>query len=53
MRSGSGEVPDGVQAMLGGPYLDIGQPERAVDWCRTQLARGPDTHVFTRAPLSH
>jgi hypothetical protein len=51
MRSGSGEVPYGVQAMLGGPYLYIGQPERAVDWCRTQLARGPDTHVFTRAAL--
>jgi hypothetical protein len=51
MRSGSGEVPYAVQAMLGGPYLYIGQPERAVDWCRTQLARGPDTHVFTRAAL--
>ena len=36
MRSGSGEVPYGVQAMLGGPYLYIGEPERAVDWCRTR-----------------
>ena len=29
----------------------IGQPERCVEWCRTQLARGRDTHTFTRACL--
>ena len=29
----------------------IGQPERWVEWCRAQLARGRDTHAFTRASL--
>ena len=29
----------------------IGQPERWVEWCRTQLARGRDTHNLTRAAL--
>ncbi len=32
-------------------YLAIGQPERWVEWCRAQLARGRDTHAFTRACL--
>ena len=34
-----------------GVYLAIGQPERAVEWCRAQLARGRDTNVLTRAAL--
>jgi len=29
----------------------IGQPERAVEWCRTQLARSPNTQVVTRVTL--
>ena len=29
----------------------IGQPERSVEWCRAQLARGRDTHALTRASL--
>ena len=29
----------------------IGQPERWVEWCRAQLARGRDTHTLTRAAL--
>ena len=29
----------------------IGQPERSVEWCRAQLARGRDTHALTRACL--
>ena len=29
----------------------IGQPERSVEWCRAQLARGRDTHTLTRAAL--
>ena len=32
-------------------YLAIGQPERWVEWCRAQLARGRDTHAFIRACL--
>ena len=31
--------------------LAIGQPERWVEWCRAQLARGRDTHASTRAVL--
>jgi hypothetical protein len=51
MRSGSGEVPYGLEGLLGVAYVVIGQPERAVEWCRTQLACGRDTHAFTRATL--
>ena len=29
----------------------IGQPERCVEWCRAQLARGHDTHTLTLAGL--
>ena len=45
------EVPFGVEGLLGGAYLVIGQPERWVEWCRAQLARGRDTHTITRATL--
>ena len=45
------EVPFGLEGLLGGAYLVIGQPERWVEWCRAQLARGRDTHAFTRAAL--
>jgi predicted ATPase len=46
-----GEVPSGAEGVLGGVYLVIGQPERCVEWCRAQLARGRDTHTLTRAYL--
>ena len=49
--SGRDEVPFGIEGLLGGVYLAIGQPERWVEWCRAQLARGRDTHAFTRACL--
>ena len=49
--SGRDEVPFGVEGLLGAAYLAIGQPERWVEWCRAQLARGRDTHTFTRACL--
>ena len=39
------EVPYGLQSWLLGAYVYIGQPERGVEWCRTQLARSPDTPV--------
>ena len=42
-------MPFGLEGALGGVYLAIGQPERAVEWCRAQLARGRDTHTLTRA----
>ena len=50
-RSGRGEVPFGFEGLLGAAYLSIGQPERWVEWCRAQLARGRDTHTFARACL--
>ncbi|MGO9383603.1 MAG: adenylate/guanylate cyclase domain-containing protein, partial [Mycobacterium sp.] len=46
-----GEVPVGVEATLGAVYLVIGQPERMVEWCRAQLARGHDPLTLTRASL--
>jgi predicted ATPase len=49
--SGRHEVPFGLEGALGPVYLAIGQPERWVDWCRAQLARGLDTHTVTRACL--
>jgi tetratricopeptide (TPR) repeat protein len=45
------EVPFGGEAVLCLAYLHIGQPERAVEWCRAQLARGRDTHTVNRAFL--
>jgi predicted ATPase/class 3 adenylate cyclase len=45
------EVPFGGEAVLAPAYDLIGQPERAVEWCRAQLARGRDTHTLTRACL--
>ena len=41
-------APRACSALL---YLVIGQPERTVEWCRAQLARGRDTHTLTRANL--
>jgi predicted ATPase len=46
-----GEVPFGGEAALGTAYGVIGQPERWVEWCRTLLARGRDTHGITRIYL--
>ena len=45
------EVPFGGEAVLGNAYLHIGQPERSVEWCRAQLARGRDTHTLITASL--
>jgi len=45
------EVPFGMEFLLGASYAAIGQPERYVEWCRAQLARGRDTHTQTRAAL--
>ena len=43
------EVPFGLEGLLGVAYMAVGQSERWVEWCRAQLARGRDTHTFTRA----
>ena len=49
--SGGDEVPYGMQGFFGIAYQQIGQPERSVEWCRAQLARGRDTRTLTRAAL--
>jgi predicted ATPase len=46
-----GKVPFGAEGLLSAVYLFIGQPERNVEWCRAQLARGRDTHTITRYRL--
>jgi tetratricopeptide (TPR) repeat protein len=51
LDSGRSMVPFGIEGLLGVTYTMIGQPERWVEWCRTQLARGRDTHTLTRAAL--
>ena len=45
------EVPYGLEGWLSGAYNIVGQPERSVEWCRAQLARGRDTHGLTRVSL--
>src|SRR5262249_15079735 len=45
------ELPYGIEAFLGAAYMVIGQPERTVEWCRAQLARGRDTHTLAWAAL--
>jgi tetratricopeptide (TPR) repeat protein len=51
IANGHYEVPFGAEGGLGIVYMFIGQPERCVEWCRAQLARGHDTHTLTRAAL--
>ena len=51
LGNGRDEVPYGIEGWVGGAYVYIGQPERCVQWCRAQLARGRDTHTLTRAAL--
>ena len=46
------EVPYGHEGLLVGVYSLIGQPERAVEWCRAQLARDRDTHGITAGILA-
>jgi hypothetical protein len=50
-RSGRGEVPLGLQALLMAAYPAIGQPERAVEWCRAELASTRHPHALTRTGL--
>ena len=44
-------LPHGSEGLLGMSYLAIGQPERLAEWCRAQLARRRDTHIFIRSWL--
>ena len=52
IASGCHEVPFGLEGTLGVAYVVTGQPERCVEWCRAQLARGRVTHGFARATLT-
>jgi predicted ATPase len=47
IRNG-GEVPFGFESLLGAGYLAIGRPDRWVELCRAQLARGRDTRALPR-----
>ena len=44
-------MPFGFEGLAGGAYLMVGQPEKYVEWCRSYLGRGRDTHGITRAGL--
>jgi predicted ATPase len=44
-------LPCGIEALLGGIYVVIGQPERLAELCRAQLVRRRDAHVGIRAFL--
>jgi len=48
---GRGEVPLGLELMVCSAYMVIGKPQRIVEWCRDQLARGRNAHSFTRTGL--
>ncbi len=51
MRTGRGEVPFGLEGMLANPYLAIGRPYRAAEWCRARLAYRRDAHATLTAHL--
>ena len=51
VESGRGEVPFGFEGMLSSAYVYAGQPERAVDWCRSRVQSGRDTHAVSRTSL--
>ena len=51
LGNGRDEVLYGIEGWVGGAYVYIGQPERCVEWCRTQLACGRDTHTLATATL--
>ncbi len=41
-------LPHGFEVALGAVHSVSGQPERMADWCRAQLARRGDNHVYIR-----
>jgi hypothetical protein len=51
VESGRGEVPFGIEGLLSTTYLYAGQPELAVDWCRSRVQSGRATHTGPRATL--
>jgi predicted ATPase/class 3 adenylate cyclase len=51
LGGGCDQLPYGIEGWPSGAYTSIGQPERAVDLSRAQLARGRDTLTLTRGCL--
>jgi predicted ATPase len=51
LRESPDEVPFGFEGILGSPHLVIGQPDRAVEHCRAQLAHRRDAHSIIVASL--
>jgi predicted ATPase len=49
-RSGEA-LPGGIEVALGAVHTALGQPERMAEWCRAQLARRRDAHVYIRTFL--
>jgi predicted ATPase len=44
-------VPPVFPSWLGTNYTQVGQPERAIEWCRGLLARAADPYAVTRGGL--
>ncbi|MDT5083959.1 MAG: hypothetical protein QOJ61_1002, partial [Mycobacterium sp.] len=51
VESGRGEVPFGIEGLLSVTYLSEGQPELAVEWCRSRVQSGRDTHTVSKINL--
>lgn len=51
VSTGQSEVAFGLESTLGTVFSIVGQHERNVEWCRSQLAHGRDTHTLTRSLL--
>jgi predicted ATPase/class 3 adenylate cyclase len=40
------------EALVGTPYIHVGEPERWAETCRTQLQSDPDSHGYLRSSLA-
>ncbi|BBX89782.1 adenylate/guanylate cyclase domain-containing protein [Mycolicibacterium boenickei] len=46
------DVSDEFACVVAAGYTTIGHPERAVEWCRTMIARNPGRHTASQAVLT-
>jgi len=51
LESGRGEVPFGIEGLLWIAYYYAGAPELAVEWSRSRVQSGRDTHTVLRTFL--
>ena len=51
LSGGPDEVQGGIGGLLVSVYVAAGQAERAIEWYRAEIARGPDTPIFTTIAL--